>query len=390
VNKQSEIRRHLSVLAEEIGPRPAGSEGQRRAEQYIAGVLSECGFAVDVQRIECPGWHLTSVSLNAGSQPVEALANPFSPSCRVSAPLVCVQSLEELQQADLAGRIVVMAGDLTAAPFFPKNFDYFRDEAQDAVIQAVEQKAPLAVITVSHLDVPVPLIEDADFPLPSVTVARQAGEGLVSGAMLDLTIEAVRLPGFAANIVARGPAVAEKRLVVCAHYDTKHYTPGALDNAAGVAALLTLARRLAAEGTTAGMELVAFGGEDSWYPYTADYSTRNGAHFPTIAAAINIDGIGLKGSGDTVTFLACPEVLVESVLAAKERYPAISRIDPWYSGDHSQFWPKGIPSLALTSAGGFGPYFQVIHTAGDTVENVDTERIEETLQFVHDVVRLLK
>lgn len=380
------IQQHLTMLSQAIGPRPAGSAGQRRAEAYLASQLTACGFAVEVQATDCPRWDLQALSLAVDGTPLAALANPFSPPCDVAAPVVRLHTLDELRQAELTGCIAVLAGELVTGPFNPRNFDVYRDETQDEIIALVEEKGPLALIMVSGSPALVPMMEDAAFAIPSVTVAPEGGAALLSGRVVKLWIDAIRQPSYATNLVARGPGVGAKRLVVCAHYDTKYYTPGALDNAAGVAALLALASRLHETNRTAGVELVLFGGEDSWYPAEVAYVTTNAAYFPTIAAAINIDGIGLRGSDDSVTFLACPEALVESVLARAAGHTGIRQVDPWYAGDHSLFWPQGIPSIALTAAGSFDLVNNTIHTEKDTLDQVDPDRIERTVAFLFDLV----
>ena len=60
---------------------------------------------------------------------------------------------------------------------------------------------------------------------------------------------------------ARGPAGAP-RAVVIAHIDSKSGTPGALDNATGVAAMLEVARLLADVTLRDTVQFVAFSGEE--------------------------------------------------------------------------------------------------------------------------------
>src|SRR5574341_435489 len=66
------------------------------------------------------------------------------------------------------------------------------------------------------------------------------------------------------NLVAelRGDAAPEKLLIVGAHYDTVRTTPGADDNASGVAGLLALARALAGRQSAKTVRFAAFGLEE--------------------------------------------------------------------------------------------------------------------------------
>ena len=67
------------------------------------------------------------------------------------------------------------------------------------------------------------------------------------------------------NIVAikEGEDPSAPRVLIGAHYDSVRGTPGADDNASGVAALLEAARLLAPESSTATIEFVAFNLEES-------------------------------------------------------------------------------------------------------------------------------
>ena len=86
-----------------------------------------------------------------------------------------------------------------------------------------------------------------------------------AGEKAKLKIVTQRRASTGSNVIGRW-GKGEKKILLCAHYDTKPGTPGAMDNAAGVAVLLLLARQLRKVKTKAAVELVACGGEDSWFP----------------------------------------------------------------------------------------------------------------------------
>jgi hypothetical protein len=81
----------------------------------------------------------------------------------------------------------------------------------------------------------------------------------------EVARQGFRLPqgGRSSNLVARWPGDAEVRLLIGAHLDTVPGSPGANDNASGVAVLLEVAAALAeAGGPPSGLALVAFGAEE--------------------------------------------------------------------------------------------------------------------------------
>ena len=87
-NLEKMAQTHLNKLAQEIGPRPAWTEANRRAAAYIRDVFSECGVQAGMQPYPVTGWECQSFSLKLDGVELAAEANPFSPSCQVSAPLV--------------------------------------------------------------------------------------------------------------------------------------------------------------------------------------------------------------------------------------------------------------------------------------------------------------
>lgn len=90
---------------------------------------------------------------------------------------------------------------------------------------------------VNHYDGSRPvLLEDSDFVIPSVTVSRQDGLFMVenAGATAKLNIISERRESTGSNVIGRRRGNSDRKIVICAHYDTKPGTPGAMDNAAGI------------------------------------------------------------------------------------------------------------------------------------------------------------
>lgn len=151
-------------------------------------------------------------------------------------------------------------------------------------------------------------------PRPTGTPAEaRAAEYLVKqlsswGYQVDL--QPVPLPdgGESANVVALPPGLdpaAERHLLVGAHYDTVPASPGANDNASGVAVLLEVARVLAGRPAKLPVAFVAFGGEEG-RPGPKHLSLAGSLHYTetlpeaerrNLVAMLNLDMIG---HGDAV------------------------------------------------------------------------------------------
>ncbi len=381
----SRIEAHLLALTGWPEGRPVGSPANHAAEAYIAAALEEAGYAVERQAFDCVDWRLESVELwaNGAAQPV--VGNPYSPAADVTAPVVVAATYDELAAADLSGRIAVLHGALTAEPLFPRNYPFFTVDEHVRLIDLLQARRPAAVVMVSHAaDNPAPLIEDGDFALPSVTVAAGVGEALRrTTGPVTLQLRSTRQPGRAANVIGRRAAPARDKLVLCAHFDTKPGTPGALDNAAGVAAVLALAEQLAARPPATNVEIVAFNGEDHYAaPGEMAYITGCGSDFGRITLLINVDGVGLRGQPATVAFFNCPAAWTDQARSLMTRWDGIAESEPWPEGDHSIFAMQGVVCLALTSGSIHALLDGVIHTPADTLDLVDPAGIGAAVEFL--------
>jgi len=204
----------------------------------------------------------------------------------------------------------------------------------------------------------------------------------------------VELPG------AQRPA---EIVVVGAHYDTVPGSPGADDNASGVAVLLELARAWARRRPARTLRFVAFANEEAPFHGTelmgsGVYARRARHRGERIVAMLSLEMLGtyveragaqryprlleplLDDRADFVAFLANPAswrllaraarafraagVLSSSALAAP---PAL--LPDLRRSDHAAFWAEGYPALMVTDTGPYrNPFY---HTAADTMESLN-------------------
>jgi aminopeptidase YwaD len=382
------VQTHLAELTRSPGGRPVGSAANHAAEAYIAEVLRDAGYEVERQPFDCIDWRLEEVGLWIDGQPQPAVANPYSPPCDVVAPVVAVGSLAELNATELRGRIAVLHGELTKTPLFPRNYPFFTIEEHQRIADTLEQKGPQAIIAVSAMaGSPAPLIEDGDFTLPSLTVPGSVGEILLAAReareAVAARIRSVAQPGSAANVVGRRAAADRAKIILCAHFDTKPGTPGALDNAAGVATVLALAEQLAVADPATNLEIVAFNGEDHYAaPGEVAYINGCGSEFGRISLVVNVDGVGLRDQSSTVAFFNCPAKWADRVRAERAGWSRLEESDPWPEGDHSIFAMRGVPCIALTSGGIHALIDGIIHTPDDTLDLVEPTQLAAIVDFL--------
>ncbi len=118
-------------------------------------------------------------------------------------------------------------------------------------------------------------------------------------------------------MVARKAMAAPRRIVLCAHIDSKLDTPGALDNAAGVVTLLLLAELLADYDGGLGVEIVAINGED-YYAASGEklYLEQNRGKLGDIVLSINLDAPGYRQGPTAYSLYECPDAIAAAIRSA--------------------------------------------------------------------------
>lgn len=385
---EQELTRHLFHLGRTIGARPAGSAANGAAAGYIARSLENAGFTVAFQTYQCPMWEDLGTTLEVGSVAAPVGANPFSLPCDVQAPTVAAATLAELQVLPMRGQVAVLYGQVAATPLAPKAWPW-KGEHDAAIVAALEQGAPEAVLMVqTHAAALARLIEDPDLALASATVPAEVGLLLAQqpGVPVRLRISSRRGTGSAHNVIGRRGSHDEPRVMLCAHFDTKIDTPGASDNAAGVAVLLALAEMLGAHHLGIGLEVVAFNGEEYLPAGAAEYIRQSSADLEAIVAVLNFDGVGQWLAPNSITLVDGSSAFAEVLERLMRRYPGVVWVAPWLESDHGFFALRGVPGVAFSAA----DRQPLEHTHADTVDWVSPFRLREAAMLGAEIVAALQ
>ena len=384
-----EAMKHLEHLCVEIGPRPIGSEGNQAAANYIESTFETCGLEVEVQEIPCPAWEHEGTRLELDGERLDAAANAFSPPCDVAAPIVSAGTIAELEAANLSGRIGVLYGDLTKGTGLAARSGFYFPERDQRIMQLLEQKKPVALITIhSKTHSFERLIRDWEFPIPSATIPAEVGLALLehSDPELHLIIESHRTPGRFGNVVATKSGDKQERIMMCAHFDTTMDTPGAIDNGSGVAVLLTLAAALAPREFPLGLEWIALNGEENGGQGDVEYLRRRGETLGQVLAVINVDGAGGRVGANSITMLGSSPPFRAQVSTLHRQYPGVVWVDPWYESDHTAYYSRGVPCVALGSVG----VANICHLPSDTIEWLSPAKLGEVVSLVTGIVEGLQ
>ena len=209
------------------------------------------------------------------------------------------------------------------------------------------------------------------------------------GAPATVSIESQRIPATAEHLTATLPGELPGRIVVSAHIDSRKGSPGALDNATGVATLLGLAELLGERGRWYGpsIELVPFNGEDNYAnPGELMWEADNEGRFGDIILGINIDDSGQLGAENNVSFYGCPPDVEAAVRTAMEGHERLAEGPQWVQGDHAILGIHKVPAIAVASSEMYRFMEQYAHTERDTLDLADPPLVADAARFVRDVV----
>ena len=219
------------------------------------------------------------------------------------------------------------------------------------------------------------------------------------------------------EVEIRGVQRPDEILLVGGHYDSVQGSPGANDNATGVAAVLALARELAAARPMRTLRFVAFTNEEppffqTGYMGSLLYAQRSRQRKEHIVVMLSLETLGYysdeprsqtypfplglfyPSTADFIAFVSntdngpWDQRLVESFRRRAEfpsegaaLWPAIPGV-AW--SDHWAFWQQGYPAVMVTdTAPNRYPYY---HTPYDSPDKVNFERLARVVSGLEQVV----
>lgn len=391
-------RARLDALCLTHPDRHVGGEGSKAANELFARDSIGAGARVERISFDCVDWEYTDAWLRFDAIDIPLHVGPYSPPFNGVERLIPVSTVEELEVLTPGGGILLLHGPIAAEQLTPRKYPFYQMEQHARIYAALDAAAPAAVIAATDRTPmaaalhPFPLFEDADAGFPSAYVLNTAGKALLdhAGEDVELEIQSRQVPATGEQLVASfGPASAG-RIAVAAHIDSRHGTPGALDNATGVCVLLALADLFGDTPPPVEVQLLPFNGEDNFAAYgEIAYLSRYGDSLPTIRLAINIDAAGRTGDMSAISFYECPEEIRVRVLYAADAYPRIVEGPKWPMSDHMVFAMRGVPAMAVTSTSLERIAAEIAHTAEDVPSLTDPSLVVQTAEFIHDVIEAL-
>jgi Zn-dependent M28 family amino/carboxypeptidase len=223
----------------------------------------------------------------------------------------------------------------------------------------------------------------------------------------------VAMQGTHRNVIARPPGIDEGPItIVGAHYDSVPGTPGADDNASGVAVMLACARVVAEVAPRSRVVFIAWNAEEDGLAGSTEYVAQLGARDAAEIGCVHVlemvgftskekgsqrvppgvpirapevgDFIGLLGSGASNRVVSRLLRRAESVdlhALGLQTYLGVDRLLPvLHRSDHSPFWRAGIPAVLWTDTAELrNPHYHRASDLPDTLDYGFMRRVAELL-----------
>jgi len=378
---------HLETLVD-IGNRMAGSEGERRAAEATRDALSDVGARdARLEEFDVQGWQRSDSTIRAGETEQECIALPRSPDDEATGELVDVgYGLPEDFEADLEGKVVMAASNV------PDWYDRFLHR-REKYYHAVEAGAAAFVFR-NHVEgclAPTGSVGTADDPIgeiPAVGVSKEVGTRLArrfEGEQLTVDVDAGVHDATSQNVHADLGPDTDEAVLLTSHVDAHDIAEGAGDNGAGTAAVVEIAKALAARESELDtrVHVIVYGAEEVGL-CGSEYDSEARAH-DSIKAIVNNDGV-VRGRT-----LKCYthgfDELAAAADAVSDRFDHPVETTPRL-GPHSDHWPYvqwGVPGyhvMSETDAEGRGWG----HTRADTFDKLEVRTLREQSILLTDLV----
>ncbi len=391
-NAENQAYAHVEFLTG-IAPRFAGTGAEAIAASYIENEFRSYGLEAWVENFAIDNSYVIEENLLRVTSPeqidLEFIPVAYSPSIDNidNGPLMRVTGkVENLEQ--LSGRVVLAERDLKV-----EGKNYLRtlaDASPLAVLTYFSDWPPYSEIWFDPPGAPVLWISASD--------AQHMIELLEQGEVeAEVQLRARSENATSRNVLALLPGQSEEIVVVGAHHDSM-LSPGAVDDASGVAVVLEIARALSTENLPRTILFVTFGSEEVGLLGSTEFMSEHAEN--KIVAAIIFDSIapgpenglrvGLVDSGEYATTEWLDfyiQELAENLgfYSKSELFGAVGA----YS-DHVSFARAGVPATWIFWANPRDEkVIWPIHTLGDNMDAVSKARLDNAISFGLELTRRL-
>ncbi|OGG51975.1 MAG: hypothetical protein A3F84_15265 [Candidatus Handelsmanbacteria bacterium RIFCSPLOWO2_12_FULL_64_10] len=382
---KARLEKHLDALCNQIGERHLGSEGEKKAADYLQRSFESSGHAVVREAFAAPGWKYGAYGLEVVETGESLPCFPcfYSNACDITDTLTVIDP-KNFGHLDLKGKVC----------FAPQKSAARGEGVEDRneLAERLDGMGAVALIVVGrHQDtVDTKVVRTPN--LKRLAVMDIAGDTVWDVARnihrrFRVKIEAENFPTTSSNVIARVAGSPGKKIVIGAHYDTAPGIVGGGDNATGVALTLELARVLKDKTQEYSADFIGFSGEEYGGRGSAlgsfEYVNRHIDEIGRIVWMCTFDDVGNPFGQENVH--------IGRSWRLRQQVDEIVRPHGFKTGDvvlgsdNCSFHHHAIPTLYF---GNTSPYKQ-IHSPKDDLRVVSIDALHHVFEVAVEVITSL-
>lgn len=352
------------IIEELTFERLTGTAGERRAAGVICRHLRTLGLKPRLEPFPVNTFETGTATVEAGGRRFKAHPFGLTRSLDISGELVFVEDPEVIlrNRGAYQGQVLLI-------------YNYTRRISPALREQRV--KACL-VIGPPYKQAPSWSYRQKDFALgyvPSATVDYRDGVALkaMSGNRVRLKVTQKVRKGTGHNIIVdiKGKGRDETLTLACGHYDSVARSPGATDNAGGVAVLLKVAEHFSKNKPARDLRIIFFSGEELGLRGSFAYVTRHKAEIKKrLGLVVNVDVAGDELGRNQLLVIGTQRLLGYAEGIVREQgyffHPGLDI----YSSDNMPFSALEVPSVNIVRSGGRSSFLG--HTPGDDISGISS------------------
>lgn len=351
--------------------RKSGTTEEKKAAKIIADELKKLGLKPKTETFQHVNFKVGNASIQVTApykKKYKAWPIGYSkstPPAGVSLPVEYVDSPASAVADDLKGKAMLTEGGMTA-----KVYKRLKEAGLGAVIKICgpERDTYYKYLYQATLD---------EGRIPGVSVKYEHGLEMVKkkASKAKIKSKATNPKTTSQNVIAevKGTRFPKEVILVGGHYDSVPWSTGALDNGAGSAAVLGLAKYFAKNPLARTLRFVWFGSEELGLLGSWNYQKKRRKELKNVKAMLNLDVGGMlvgrlaarvTGKDDFVNFI---KTLGKETGTLDDTQAGV------YSSDCTPIAEKGVPVLSLLRIGSSASH---IHSAGDVIEHCGPEAFD--------------
>ena len=333
-------------LTDDYSPRESATDDELRAARFLRGEMDDMGYDAEIRPFSFERVRVET-SFSRDGAPPESVASyriALSGEGAVEGALADAGTgfADDIPPGGLDGKVALIERGTTT----------FEDK-----VRRVADAGAVGVIVFNNAPGGFWGTLAAPADIPAVSIDRAAGlrmRNAIAAGDARASVSIANVSERSRNVVARVPSGGGAgaadggggAVIIGAHYDTVADTPGANDNASGVAALMAVAARVRDESYPFDIKFVLFGAEEIGLFGSRHYArTMSADDVANTLAMLNLDVVGTGDRFETMGDLALSRDAAQVGETLGARVSASS--ESGVTSDHAPFAERGIPALFL-------------------------------------------